>query len=103
MRDTLPARSKLIECGIVNIDSDRGPGNHWVRYIRHRYHVTYFNAFGDLPPCIELVTYLKGCSIKYNFESEQTYNTFICGHLCVLFLLENEAEKISRKYFHDKF
>lgn len=103
MRDTLPNRSKLIECGIVNLDSIKGPGNHWVCFVRNHNRAVYFDGFGDLPPCTELVTYLKDCSVKYNFNSEQTYNTFICGHLCVLFLYENEAEKISRKYFNDQF
>ena len=29
-RDTLPTKTKLNECGILNLDSSSGDGTHWV-------------------------------------------------------------------------
>ena len=30
LRDTLPTKTKLKECGILNLDSLSGDGTHWV-------------------------------------------------------------------------
>ena len=30
LRDTLPKKAKLNECGILNLDSSSGDGTHWV-------------------------------------------------------------------------
>lgn len=89
MRDSLPPAGsyRYRECGIINLDSSRGEGTHWVAYKKHNRDVTYFDSFGHLPPPVELLHYLRGCNVKYNFESYQTFNSFVCGHLCILFLL----------------
>ncbi|KAK4885619.1 hypothetical protein RN001_001890 [Aquatica leii] len=104
MRDNLPKGGPHEnECGIVNLDSTRGPGTHWVCYRKHGSTVWYYNSFGNLRPPCELIDYFRGnCNnttattttttttttptIYYNYEREQKFNTTICGHLCLKFL-----------------
>lgn len=86
MRDRLPHRSKPIECGIVNLDSYKRNGTHWVAYAKIYNYCEYFNSFGDLKPPTELVKYLIGSKIYYNYTRFQHFNTVNCGHLCIDFL-----------------
>lgn len=91
MRDSLPlSPPKKYESGIINLDTLKGPGTHWVAYKKIRDYVLYFDSFGSLKPPIELVRYLgPKCKIVYNPEAYQTYNTVNCGHLCLEFLYKN--------------
>ena len=34
LRDALPKKAKLIECGILNLDSSSGDGTHWVMWFK---------------------------------------------------------------------
>ena len=34
LRDTLPKKLKLNECGILNLDSSSGDGTHWVMWLK---------------------------------------------------------------------
>lgn len=91
MRDTLPSSPpRRCESGIINLDTLKGPGTHWVAYRKIGDSILYFDSFGSLKPPIELVRYfgLK-CKIVYNPEAYQTYNTVNCGHLCLEFLYKN--------------
>ena len=36
LRDTLPTKTKLNECGILNLDSYSGDGTHWVMWFKKR-------------------------------------------------------------------
>lgn len=86
MKDNLPLHPYKNECGILNLDLTSGPGTHWTAYFKKgSKNILYFDSFGDLQPPKELVRYLGG-NIKYNKETYQTYNTYICGHLCLIFL-----------------
>lgn len=85
MRDNLPKKPHRNECAIVNLDSEAGPGTHWVTYYKKGAAIFYFDGYGNLQPPKELVAYL-GDNIRYNYESFQTYDTIICGHLCLIFL-----------------
>lgn len=87
MRDKLPIRSLDKECGVINLDNESGPGTHWVAYIKNKSIIKYFDSFGNLRPPIEIVRYL-GKNINYNYNNYQNFNTFICGHLCLKFLIE---------------
>ena len=90
MLDTLPNGSpKLRETGIVNLDRGAGPGTHWVAYAVRDHLVIYFDSFGNLKPPNSLVTYFsrgKHKRILYNYDSVQTFDTVICGHMCLDFL-----------------
>jgi hypothetical protein len=92
MRDSLPVRGpRRYEAAIVNLDSMRGRGTHWVAYRKVASHVTYYDSFGDLKPPLELVQYLKSGpeaakTINYTYERQQKFDTVWCGHLCLQFL-----------------
>lgn len=86
MRNDLPAKPRINESAIINLDSKSGPGTHWVAYIKRGILVNYFDSFGDLRPPLEVIKYFRDCKIRYNYEREQNFNTNICGHLCLQFL-----------------
>lgn len=89
MRDQLNRSTvRSNECGIVNLDSSRGPGTHWVAYSKFGQRALYYNSFGDLTPPREILRYLRGSSIEYNYDAEQSYDSVVCGHLCLKFLIK---------------
>ena len=58
IRDTLPTRPKRIECGIVNLNTSKQNGSHWVCYAKMEKTRIYFDSFGqDVPD--EILKYLK--------------------------------------------
>lgn len=85
MRDELPQKPYKYECGIVNLDISSGPGTHWVAYYKNGADIEYFDSFGNLQPPLEVIKYL-GHKIKYNYNVHQTYNSVMCGQLCLKFL-----------------
>lgn len=93
MRDNLPSKiHRIHECGIVNLDNNRGLGTHWVAYIKHDRNVKYFDSFGNLRPPKELMEYFgKDVNITYNYERMQSYDDTNCGELCLKFLRENQS------------
>jgi len=90
MRDNLPTQPDIKECAIVNLDSVKNAGTHWVAFVKRNSNVIYFDPFGDLTPPLELQKYLRGSIIRYNNEKFQNYNSFNCGHLCLKFLYANK-------------
>lgn len=96
MLDELPRNGpKKFETAIVNLDSSRGAGTHWVAYLKRGDCVLYFDSFGNLKPPKQLVRYFKQVQIYYNYETIQKYNTNICGHLC-LDLLRKLSQRLFR-------
>lgn len=89
MRDSLPLTPWLRECGIINLDGSTGPGTHWIVYRKVLNNVYYFDSFGNLLPTVEFLHYMKNCNVFYNRKSYQTYDSIICGHLCLLYLCTN--------------
>lgn len=85
MRDTLPKKPFKKECGIINLDSSKNPGTHWVAYVKLNNHIEYFDSYGNLKPPIEFIKYV-GSNILYNYDNEQKTHPNICGHLCLRFL-----------------
>lgn len=89
MRNSLPSKSFNQECGVINLDDETGNGTHWVAYIKNKNNIVkYFDSFGNLRPPIEIIKYL-GNRISYNYIQEQDFDTFICGHLCLKYLIEH--------------
>lgn len=89
MRDDLASMSpRKNECAVVNLDSSRGEGTHWVAYSKRGDRSLYYDSFGDLPPPREIARYLDGSSIEYNYRGDQTYGSVVCGHLCLSFLIK---------------
>ena len=92
MRDTLPDRPKTNESAIINLDSTMGNGTHWVCYRKYGKKVYYFDSFGNLKPPHELMRYFSDCDIYYNYRREQSFNSVVCGHLCLKFLSNVKLE-----------
>ena len=97
-RDTLPkSRPHKIECGIVNLNTSKEKGSHWVCYYKNGSLRVHFDSFGQITP-LEIQNYLKKPSekrfgvIQRNTDIVQPFNTHICGHLC-LFVLKALASK----------
>lgn len=86
MRDTLPKKPKNIECAVVNLDSIKNNGTHWVAYVKVYENCEYFNSYGDLKPPLELIKYLNCKKITYNYKKYQSFNATNCGHLCIKYL-----------------
>lgn len=89
MRDRLPKRIRSNECGIINLDEDRGAGTHWVGYVKKNKHIMYFDSIGHLKPPPEVIAYFRSDGspkINYNFTRYQELNTYNCGHLVLEFL-----------------
>ena len=89
MKDSLPNKVHLNECGILNLDNKEGSGTHWTAYKKTRNEAIYFDSYGDLRPPLELIKYLQSngsCNIVYNHQALQTFKTINCGHLCLQFL-----------------
>ena len=82
--ETLPTKTKLNECGILNLDSSSCDGTHWVMWYKKGKDKFYFDSYGMQPPS-ELITYLKS-PIFYNSERVQQNGEMVCGHLCLFTL-----------------
>lgn len=89
MRDNMPLRPRKNECGIINLDQSDGIGTHWVAYKKNVNSVVYFDSFGNLQPPKEFVDYMGSRNrIFFNHDKYQDFNSFNCGHLCLMFLVE---------------
>lgn len=94
-RDQLPEKIGNRESGIVNFNTSKEPGSHWVAYFRDGSKKIYFDSFGQVIPT-EIQKYLKTKNeyknnlpvIERNTDVVQEPNTVICGHLC-LYVLDN--------------
>ena len=91
LRDTLPKKPKLNECGILNVDSSSGDGTHFVMWFEKGKDKFYFDSYRVQPPS-ELIAYLKS-PIFYNSERVQQNGAVFCGDLC-LFSLKQLSSKI---------
>ena len=92
MRDTLPEHAQENECCIVNLEPASRPGSHWVAFNKRGKHAHYFDSYGNLRPPSEVLHHLRACrTIRYNYERYQNFDSVICGHLCLQFLLTINA------------
>lgn len=88
MRDSLPFKPFISESGIINLDDSHGEGTHWVCYRKVGLDVYYFDSYGNLPPPKEFVNYMNDIEIFYNRSRVQQFDSFLCGHLCLLYLCQ---------------
>ena len=91
VRDQLPKKANIHECGIINIDDSKGPGSHWQCWFKNASEKLCFDSYG-LPPPTELVNYLKR-PVYYNSERIQPDDVVFCGHLC-LYVLKKLSDGI---------
>ena len=102
MRDELPDRKHIIECGIMNLNKSEQIGSHWVCFVRNKKDRIYFDSFGQITP-LELQKYLKTKQefknntpvIKRNTDIVQRVNTHVCGHLCLVVLTSLMREQLN--------
>ena len=100
-RDQLPEKIGNKESGIVNFNTSKEPGSHWVAYFREGSKKIYFDSFGQVIPT-EIQKYLKTKDeyrnnlpvIERNTDVVQEPNTVICGHLC-LYVLDNLSKGVN--------
>lgn len=85
MRDELPDKPLPVECGVINLDSSKNAGTHWVAYVKIKDYIEYFDSYGNLKPPKEFVKYV-GKNIRYNYDNFQRNHLYNCGHLCLKFL-----------------
>ena len=90
-KDTLPDRIKRNEVGIINLDSQIGPGTHWVAYRNNKNGSEYFDSFGLIMPN-KVMKYLmiSGKQIFYSGDEIQERNSVLCGYWCLYYLLERQ-------------
>ena len=55
MRDELPSKKHLVECGIMNFNKSNEIGSHWVCFVRNRNVRIYFDSFGQITPTEDTV------------------------------------------------
>ena len=97
MRYTLPRYPYNIECDIINLNTSRESGSHWVCYYRNKSDRIYFDSYGQITSS-EIQRYLKTGSefgrgsevTQGNTDIVQASNTSVCGHHC-LFVLKSLA------------
>ena len=77
------------ECGILNLNTSKQPGSHWVCWFKNGDKKYYFDSYGVVPP-LEIVDYLKQPIIR-NTTQVQSFNQTICGQLC-LYVLKRFSE-----------
>ena len=91
-RDGLPKQIKKDECGIINLDSQLGPGTHWVAYrnVESTY-CEYFDSFGLIMPN-KVIKYLmtSGKQIFYSGDEIQERDSVLCGYWCLYYLSERQ-------------
>ena len=99
MRDQLSMKPLNKECGIMNLDTQKGIGTHWTCWNKVNQICYYFDSYGLMPP-VEFETYVK-CDLLINTYQVQKENDVICGQLCLYVLYKLLIEK--ENYFQIVF
>ena len=90
-KDVLPDRIKRNEVGIINLDSQIGPGTHWVAYRNNKNGSEYFDSFGLIMPNKEMkYLMISGKQIFYSGDEIQERDSVLCGYWCLYYLLERQ-------------
>jgi len=92
VRDELPSKPRVHECGILNTGDSDTDGHRWICWFKAGKTKLSFDSYGLAPP-VELVKYLKN-PVYYNSERLQFGNTVFCGHLCLYVLKNLRMERI---------
>lgn len=97
--DTLPPKMNPDELTVVNLDSQAGPGTHWVGLANRKTlpFVLYYDSFG-VPPSQPIARYLatSGKPIMYSSGNSQQIESVLCGAYVakVLRLLSGKSHPI---------
>jgi len=104
-RDNLPKRFKKPAAFIVNTDSQKEPGEHWVVIFVNKNNVEYFDPLG-FPPIGKHFFEFVRCHTKraflYNCKTIQNPASNKCGNYCIAFVKHKSCRR-SLQSFIDKF
>jgi len=70
---------------IINFDTTRQIGTHWVAVVKNGKNVNYFDSYG-LIPLKEVQNKFKKYNLYYNDTAIQKNDSNICGQLCLAFI-----------------
>ena len=101
-RDNLPQKMKKDEVGIINLDSQIGPGTHWVAYRNGDKYVEYFDSFGLIMPK-EIMQFMStsGKRLMYSGDEIQERDSVLCGYWCLYYLFERQKGTSILKTIHN--
>ena len=76
---------------VLHLDSQIGPGTHWIAYRNGKNEAEYFDSFGlTLPSEIEKYLSTSGKQIFYSGDEIQERDSVLCGYWCLYYLLERQ-------------
>ena len=101
-RDNLPQKMKKDEVGIINLDSQIGPGTHWVAYRNGDKYAEYFDSFGLIMPK-EIMQFMStsGKRLMYSGDEIQERDSVLCGYWCLYYLFERQKGTSILKTIHN--
>ena len=74
---------------IINLDTERGAGTHWVTLIRLKNRLLYYDSFA-IPCGLDVYRYAsrhKNCSLSYSDSSDQAKRSRQCGIYVIKFIV----------------
>ena len=89
-RNNLPDKNVYPSCLVVNTDSDKQPGAHWLAmYFDEHGGCEFFDSYGLAPSEYGLKSYVKrhSTSSSWNEIQFQAPESRACGYYCFIFLL----------------
>lgn len=99
-KDELPWHARHL-CYIVNLDSRKEPGSHWVAiYFDKNGQAEFFDSFGFSPSIDRsILSFIKRNSIIWSYNAQQLQNqrTIVCGQYCVFYLINRCQQKSLKK------
>jgi hypothetical protein len=99
-RDKLPKNMPVNSGCIINTDTSKGPGEHWVSVYLDEYGAEYFDSFGLIPMHKEIIRFLDRISPNgwwYNRITFQSLHSDTCGNYCVYYM----SVRLNGKTFDD--
>ena len=93
-RDNLPQNINEKECGIINLDSQIGPGTHWVTYRNiDDFTCEYFDSFGLIMPAdVQKYISTSGKLVLFSGDEIQERDSVLCGYWCLYYLPERQKD-----------
>lgn len=104
-RDNLPQSFKKPAAFIVNTDSEKEKGEHWVAFVVTNVTVEYFDPLGFPPFDKNFQNFIKQHTKKkyyYNCKTIQNPESTKCGKYCIEFI-KHRACRRSLRSFINKF
>lgn len=87
-RDDLPKRPFKYERSIINLDGKDSTGTHWIALRKDGNTAYILDSLGNLKPPLEVLKYLEGTKVFFNYQKLQNKSEVICGHICLQFLAQ---------------